>query len=118
MLNKIKKIKWERLKDEEKWFLNIIFNAEQIKIFKKEIYLFKIDSTPLFFIDYDTNEIYVNYNYIWVTLTDKYKYSLKELNKFIIKMFKNHFNGVIVDFEGVSAFPTNTMEEFFIWWDI
>lgn len=119
MLNKIRKIKWDRLKDEEKWFLNILYNAEEV-ILKEDIgiSLFKYNNIPMFFVDYYTNEIYINYNNIWVILTEIYKYSNKDLNTFIIKMFRNHFNGIIVDFEGVSAFPTNTMEEFFIWWDI
>ena len=84
MLDKIKRIKYNRLKEEEKFIIEII---NVVKPFTSDKYpesvFWKKNDTILFEQDFKNGFLRVNNKYIWSVLVFKYGYNFNDVQPFI-----------------------------------
>ena len=93
MLDKIKQIKYSRLKEEERFFLETIDGIEPFKSDKypQSIFL-KKNGVVLLEQDYENGWLRVNYELIWSVFEDKYGYNYNDTQSFIKDAVERHTN--------------------------
>ena len=93
MLDKIKKIKYSRLKEEERFFLNTIDGIESfISDDYPQSVFWKKNGKVLLEQDYKNGWLRVNYKLIWSVFKTKYGYNDIDTQLFITDVVKRHTN--------------------------
>ena len=91
MLEKIRQIKYSRLSDEERFFLETIDGIEPFKSDKYPQSIFwKKNDTILLDMDYKLGCLRVNYKLIWSVFENKYGYDYNDIQSFVEDMVDRH----------------------------
>ena len=94
MIDKIKKIKYSRLKEEERFFLETIYEIKPFKLdddYQQSVFWVK-NGKILLEQDFKNGYLRVNYDFIWSVLMVKYGYTYIDTQLFIKDMVERHTN--------------------------
>ena len=91
MKDKIRQIKYSRLKEEERFFLEMIDGIEPFTSYDypESVFCVKNDIV-LFEQDFENKWLRVNHELIWLVLQTKYKYHYDDIQLFIKNMVKKY----------------------------
>ena len=93
MLEKIRQIKYSRLKDEERFFLETI---DGVKPFISEIYpqsiIWKKNDVILIEQDYENGLLHISYDQIWSVYENRYGYHYTDIESRIKDVVDRHTN--------------------------